>query len=61
MSAPSAEPASAASDQNHRYRMAAALLRKWMSEEKSYDEGVGAALEQELNDVSPHLGTSHRR
>lgn len=33
-----------------RYRMAAALLRKWMSEDKTYDERVGAALEQELKD-----------
>lgn len=30
-----------------RYRKAAALIRKWMSEDPEYDECVGKALEQE--------------
>ncbi len=34
-------------NRQRRYRKAAALIQKWMSEEPEYDECVGNALEQE--------------
>jgi len=37
-------------NKQRRYRSAAALLRKWMAEDKAYDERTGAALDQELKD-----------
>jgi len=39
-----------------RYRKAAELLGRWLSEETNYDDKVGALLEQELLSSGFHCG-----
>ena len=39
----------AAVERRRRYRKAAALIRRWMTEDDAYNERVGALVEQELD------------